>query len=222
MTTSILLTLSLVLNMIAILSIILLYLRQNRLLQLETKQNRTLKETEEFFSGCILQFKEENELFIKKLQELDKADEAKTVVGQTATVVKDPVYKAKPTQQMTENGEESLCQNATEKVKLPDPDHPKGNVYQAVQAYKNTPIVDEEKVLQETLVLSREKPKAKEQKQEPPSYEKGLKSSNLYIQSLLNQALLLQKQGYSLEEIARSLNKGKTELELLFKFRQKG
>lgn len=220
--TSILLTFSLVLNMIAMFAIILLYLRQNRLLQLEKKQDKTVKEMEELFSGCILEFKEENELFINRLQELDKVNETRTVVTPTTpTDDKVPGRKAKPTQGMKEVEEESLPQDK-EEITLPENDRPKGNVYQAAQAYKSKPILDEEKVSKETLSLSRKKPKAKEQEQEPPSYEKDLRSSNLYIQSLLNQALLLQMQGYSMEEIARKLNKGKTEIELLFKFRQKG
>jgi DNA-binding transcriptional regulator WhiA len=43
---------------------------------------------------------------------------------------------------------------------------------------------------------------------------------NNELQSLMQQALQLHKQGKTIEEIARILEKGKTEIELLLKFRQ--
>lgn len=47
-----------------------------------------------------------------------------------------------------------------------------------------------------------------------------MEKEEIYVQSLTAQALLLQEQGMELDEIAKKLNKGRTELELLLKFRQ--
>ncbi|RAK23397.1 hypothetical protein B0I26_101358 [Anoxybacillus vitaminiphilus] len=44
--------------------------------------------------------------------------------------------------------------------------------------------------------------------------------ANKEMQSIMQQALQLHRQGKTIEEIARILEKGKTEIELLLKFRQ--
>lgn len=75
---------------------------------------------------------------------------------------------------------------------------------QMVKAYKNTN--QNKKNLEEDTaenLLGLIKPDAAEEK------------------TLLDQAVDLQKQGKKIEEIAKILNKGKTEIELLLKFRQK-
>lgn len=54
-----------------------------------------------------------------------------------------------------------------------------------------------------------------------PSYRPPhVNGEDLYVQSLTAQAFLLQKQGHDIAEIAQKLNKGRTEIELLLKFRQ--
>ena len=45
-------------------------------------------------------------------------------------------------------------------------------------------------------------------------------SSELQQLSFIDQVFLKKNQGLSIEEIARDLDKGKTEIELLLKFRQ--
>jgi hypothetical protein len=44
---------------------------------------------------------------------------------------------------------------------------------------------------------------------------------NKEMQSIMQQALQLHRQGKTIEEIARILEKGKTEIELLLKFQRK-
>lgn len=73
--------------------------------------------------------------------------------------------------------------------------------YQSTAKNKKNPKDDIEKNLLELI-----EPDAIEEKKE---------------QTLLDQAVDLQKQGKKAEEIAKILNKGKTEIELLLKFRQK-
>ncbi|OEH91288.1 hypothetical protein [Bacillus solimangrovi] len=45
------------------------------------------------------------------------------------------------------------------------------------------------------------------------------KGNEQYVQSLASKAIELEKKGYTIEEIAKELNKGKTEIELILKFR---
>lgn len=221
--TNILLMASLVLNFIALFSIVLLYLRQNRLLQMEKKQERIMEEMEEFFSGCILEFKEENERFISKLKDLEINKEEtgppRQVSSEQEVHQADHADHAEKAQNRT--SEHFSGDLACEKKKTAENlNRPAGNVFQAAQAYAAAPKPEKEK---EKAIYTSVMPQVPDRREikERPKYQKDLNSSNLYIQSLLNQALLLKKQGLSLEEIAKKLNKGKTEIELLFKFRQK-
>ncbi|GAE43682.1 hypothetical protein [Mesobacillus boroniphilus] len=63
--TTFLLLLSLILNGAAIFAIILLYLRQNRLVEAEKKQEKIIKEIEEVFSAYLFELKEENDKFLE-------------------------------------------------------------------------------------------------------------------------------------------------------------
>jgi len=78
---------------------------------------------------------------------------------------------------------------------------------QMVRAYQSTAKTKQqpEEKITENLLDVVEAAEAKEEKEK----------------TLLDQAVELQKQGKKLEEIAKILNKGKTEIELLLKFGQK-
>ena len=75
--TTFLLLLSLILNAAAIFAIILLYLRQNRLVEAEKKQGKIIGEIEEVFSSYLLELKEEHVQFIDKMR---KTESRKNVV----------------------------------------------------------------------------------------------------------------------------------------------
>ncbi|TKC18682.1 hypothetical protein [Robertmurraya kyonggiensis] len=186
---TILIIFSIVLNVVALFCIAILYLRQNRLLEVEKKQEKLIKEMEEVISSYLMEMTEENERFINKVREMT----------------------AKPTTS-NEPIREALKK---EDVKLERTSPRKGNVYQAVQAYKKTPSSNE--TINQEEELEHKTPPAP---QEPVNQENDNNSTDLYSQSFYYQALLLKKQGLSIEDIARRLNKGKTEIELLFKLRQ--
>lgn len=188
---TILIIFSIVLNVVALFCIAILYLRQNRLLEIEKKQEKLMKEMEEVISSYLMEMTEENEKFIDKVREMT----------------------AKTTASNLPSSEEQI----KAEVKLEQPVARKGNVYQAVQAYKKTPTSNE------AVKQEEEKPEIPvihPAPQEPSSQENDINSTDLYSQSFYYQAQLLKKQGLSIEDIARRLNKGKTEIELLFKLRQ--
>lgn len=208
---NVLLMVSLVLNGLAFFCIIILYLRQNRLLQVEKNQEKLLSEMEEVISTYLIEMTEENEKFIKKVKELVPKHEQATTMKPSAKK-HSPVLKKEP------DGQE-IDKEEKEPLGLP-----KGTVYQAVQAYKNKGKID---MMDNTNVLPSlpDSPKPSKEKNffledKPVEIENEKKSSDLYTQSFYYQALLLQKQGLSTEDIARRLNKGKTEIELLLKLRQ--
>ncbi|WP_456271521.1 hypothetical protein [Bacillus sp. AK031] len=61
---------SFILNIAALLAIVILYTRQNRLLEVEKKQERTVKEMEDTISAYLLELKEDNDRFIQQFQTL--------------------------------------------------------------------------------------------------------------------------------------------------------
>ncbi|MGX1825149.1 DUF6115 domain-containing protein, partial [Heyndrickxia sporothermodurans] len=62
--------LSIILNIITIFAIIILYLRQNRLLTMDHSQKQTMKEMEDIFTAYIEELKDENEQFINKFKSI--------------------------------------------------------------------------------------------------------------------------------------------------------
>ncbi|MGG0718805.1 hypothetical protein ABE096_14575 [Robertmurraya massiliosenegalensis] len=195
--TNIFLLISIILNIVALFCIVILYLRQNKLLQVEKKQEQILKDMEEVISSYLMEMTEENEKFLKKVSEFQR--KAKAIV---------------PTDMISEkdDNKESQKEN-TQLVKSDHINFRKGTVFQAVQAYRNTTVQGQDK---ETTDLEVKDQKALEQ--ESDDMENG--TENVYNQSFYYQALLLQKQGLSIEEIAKRLDRGKTEIELLFKLRK--
>lgn len=59
-----------ILNILLIFCLILLFVRQNRLFDLEKKQRQIQAESEEMLAGFLLELKEENDKFISKVVEI--------------------------------------------------------------------------------------------------------------------------------------------------------
>jgi phosphoribosyl-ATP pyrophosphohydrolase len=198
--TNLLILLSLVLNVIALFAIVILYTRQNRLLQVEKKQEKLINEMEEVISTYLIEMTEENEKLIKRVRE---------TISQPTSVTQPTVESKSPIPSLEKKAEDmdTIAQPTTIR---------KGTVFQAVQAYKGAGKKVETESELETV--QKETPPPLENKLDSEVIEK--KSSDLYTQSFYYQALLLKKQGLSTEDIARRLNKGKTEIELLLKLRQ--
>ena len=163
--------LSILVNMTAILAIITLSLRQNRLLDFEKQYIKFRQETEEIIQTFIIEMKEENEEIKQFLR--DDSNSSDEVHNQNET---------KP------------------RIDQPIPERPQG-YYQksAMNAYANINTEPDENVkLDETLI----------------STEKSLKRDQ---DRMLNEIQEMEKQGKTVEEIAKRMGRGKTEIELLLK-----
>ncbi|CAI9390872.1 hypothetical protein ACTQ5K_07075 [Niallia sp. Sow4_A1] len=181
-----LLFLSITLNLIAILSIVILYLRQNRFVDIEKEQKKNIEEMEEIISTFISEIKEDNEQFIEKL------------------------YSFQPKVIQQEKREEKEMDDATN-VDF-KPKELKGNKAM-LNVYKNTSPSPSERENNKEDRLEKEDMEELLNLILPPEKEKKEKS----IAELASE---MQAEGKSIEEIAKTLNKGKTEMELLLKFRQ--
>ncbi|MCR8848669.1 DUF2802 domain-containing protein [Rossellomorea sp. SC111] len=164
-----LLFISFLLNIVSLLSIVILYSRQNRFVNLEKEQKKIIVEMEDIISAYLIEMKEENDEFMRKFSTQVRND-------------KEHVLHTE------ENEQEEDLRPSEEVTKWTGAGYKR-----ASQAYKQMrelgPDPDEH---------------SKESEQDP----------------LLKQILTLRKKGMSIEEIAESLGKGQTEIELLLKFRQ--
>ncbi|AJD91025.1 hypothetical protein JMA_17080 [Jeotgalibacillus malaysiensis] len=142
-----LLILSIIFNIAAFLSIYLLFLRQNRLINKEVEHEKTLNEIEQTFTGYLLEMKEENEQFLKQFEKISNAEQETD-----KTPSPEPVVSLKTARNL------------------------------ATAAYK--------------------KPEKKK------------------TASTRDQAKQMVDEGYTIEEVAKELKKGKTEVELMLKFNQ--
>lgn len=216
--TNILILLSILLNIVALFCVVILYLRQNRFLQVEKKQEKLLSEMEEVISSYLIEMTDENEKFIKKVKDLVRNQKPLTDVytvrkSEPETETEKEVHSEPKIASKLDRTQEPEKENEIKEF----PSFRKGTVFQAVQAYKSTSTMDVKTSNEEPLVPLIELDKNLEEVEEP---QKEKQSNDLYTQSFFYQALLLQKQGLSTEDIARRLNKGKTEIELLLKLRQ--
>ena len=183
-----LLFVSITLNLIAILSIVILYVRQNRFVDMEKEQKKNIEEMEEVIATFITEIKEENEQFIHRLHSIQSQgpNKIENHEEQSESALKDTSIDFKP--------RETKMKKAV------------------LHAYKKpAPLVQEERKTEDRL--------EKEDINEllhlilPPEKEEKEKTT-------VEKALEMQAEGKSVEEIAKTLHKGKTEMELLLKFRQ--
>lgn len=61
---------SIIFNVVNLFAIVLLYMRQNRLSGLKEEQEKMIRDTEDMISAYLLQMKEENEAFLKKISSI--------------------------------------------------------------------------------------------------------------------------------------------------------
>ncbi|MDK8638621.1 hypothetical protein ACQRXC_07135 [Niallia taxi] len=199
-----LLVFSIALNILALLCIALLFIRQNRLAAFESRQEKALEEMEEIVSSFIAEIKEENELFLDRVQRLDdNLEESKMEEPRSTLEVSEPkpipminTYKAAAKSYQT--FEKSAGNDDVEELlDLILPQNPE----EKEKEKEKEKAVQEEDIADEAIVEKEEEPEEKEK-------------------TLLEVVTELEEQGKTIEEIAKQLNKGKTEIELLLKFRQ--
>ncbi|OXB94532.1 hypothetical protein [Parageobacillus galactosidasius] len=152
-----LLVVSFILHALSLFVIILLYLQLSKVKETEKRQQQMAEEMEQTFSAYLLEWKEENERFLKELTDM--------LTNRTKADRKQSSSKADAT--------------STKEEALP-------NYFPNVDDVKD--IVD---------------------------------IRHQAMPSLVEEAWQLFEQGKTIEEIAKILKKGKTEIELLLKFHQK-
>lgn len=187
-----------VLIAIAFLLIIVLYQKFSTIKELEKNQSTIIHEMEQMITVYLMEMKEENEVFLSKMQQYENVTESIKDKGNSNL----PSHNKGPgSQESFEVVEKSLSKHEVENL-LPQ--------YNVVNPITNN--------IGKKASTNSTNPKQVDMKEDAKSSLKV--KDDLYVQSLSAQALLLQKKGDTIEQIAKKLGKGKTEIELLLKFRQ--
>ncbi|PLT31573.1 hypothetical protein [Peribacillus deserti] len=214
--TAFLLIVSFILNIIALLGIIILYTRQNRMLQFEKNQREAVKEMETILSSFAAEMKEDHE---NLLASLPTGKAAKKEKGNTP----EPLPAGSPVNSGNKSGRS-----------LPPSGQPyKKGKKKAITSYKDSKPPDEfggaESLINQLpgdiveISSASSQESAKSGNSFKAHFNKQLDgqagAEQLYVNSILHQALELKKSGLSNEQIAKKLQKGKTEIDLLLKIR---
>lgn len=205
-----LIIISIALNMVAFLLIAILFLRQNKLIKMEESIKQPVKEMEDLMTTYLLQMKEENEQFIKSVKGVkkEKSDLQSTSVKFSPIQLEHVEEKVL---QSVKNKEDPIDRKSDQLDSLENYTALIGKTIgnQAVKAYQRQ-YQHIEKEIEEIERVTSEKSETNPE---------SLISANNQIDGAL--VLHLQKQGCSLETIAKKLNRGKTEIELYLTFHEK-
>ncbi|MDM5351018.1 hypothetical protein QUF65_08990 [Lysinibacillus sphaericus] len=188
--TTILIAVLFFLQLLTFYFLIILNTKLAKFKDLEKKQERLMSEMDDTISVYLTEMKDENDRLIKELQNVSPSELAATSVQQTVSYEpqQEQAYSAAE-QELKKDRPLSLDKDARLYV-------PKNIVANAYSRQRQTT---------ETIASS-PMPLIVEQKEEVKEL------------TMEQQALNLAKQGKSTEEIAKQLQKGKTEIELLLKF----
>jgi len=206
-----LIIISFIMNIIAIMGIVILFLRQNKLVKVDENQKKALKEMEELMSSYILEMKDENERFIKRFKTINEVQLLSNQLPEKASIPHKEVEK-KPDSVLPKTEKQELSSRLESTVN-----------FQAVRAYqkqtKNQPGKEDvsEPDKSKTRALRDDEIKyipVKDENREDPANNK------LSKESLLFQILNMKQEGFSVEEIAKRLNKGQSEIALLLKINE--
>jgi hypothetical protein len=210
------------LNIVTIFAVIVLFLRQNRLLAAEQKQKQGVKEIEELMNGFMLEMKEQNDLLMEKISSYSK-----TQINETYVNKKDADARSK-----RKSGQDSQSKVSQQKYK---PNKKAIAAYQPNLATIDTKepaaisslekdIVDKVEISSASTVAdpvpkSTETTETSEINEHESFKEALIQEMNKDNISLPEQVSKMHDDGMTVEEIAKELNRGKTEIELLLKFR---
>ncbi|MFJ7365494.1 DUF6115 domain-containing protein [Peribacillus frigoritolerans] len=196
-----------VMNIFTIFAIIVLYLRQNRLSMLEKDQKAVIGEMEQFLSSYLMEMKEDNETLVK-------------VINNSVAMNPEHGQKGQEHGSIKETKEEKQEQNILLEYKAGGRAAAKK---QAISAYKIMPDENEANALpvkvEDKLELASASTSPQYQGKPAAKEFSDMLQASLNERSLNEKVDMLADQGHSVEEIAKKLGRGQTEIELLLKFR---
>lgn len=171
---------NLILTVVLIFAVLLLFLRQNRLIELEKKYDKLNRDLENSIAAFLIEIREENEEFLKKFKE---TMEQKSYSENNITLDKE------------------IFETAPKIKKSKEPEDDQGEI-----------VLSSEKIVENNI---------EEQPFEERRTQADKESANAALlnhEDLKRKVKTLLESGFSIEEIAKHLDRGKTEISLLIKF----
>ncbi|MFJ8087280.1 hypothetical protein ACIQ7N_03590 [Lysinibacillus sp. NPDC095746] len=193
--TIILIAVLFILQLLSFYFLIILNTKLAKFKDLEKKQERLMREMDDTISVYLTEMKDENDRLIQELQRVSKSE------TQTNAVKHEEQIERQKEQSPSLTKEESPVDGSTRLDNEPRFYVPKNIVANAYSRQQQTEAKTEAKVVHSS--------------QQPTNATKKEETKPLTIEQ---QAVELAKQGKTAEEIAKQLQKGKTEIELLLKF----
>ncbi|MED4632391.1 hypothetical protein P9443_05625 [Peribacillus frigoritolerans] len=200
-----------VLNIFTIFAIIVLYFRQNRLSMLEKDQKAVIGEMEQqLLSGYLMEMKEDIETLVKAINNSVAMNPEHGQKGQEHSSIKETKKEKQEIQEQNILLEYKAGSRAAAKK-------------QAINAYKIMPEKNEANALpvkvEDKLELASAATSPQNQGKPAAKEFSDMLQASLNERSLNEKVDMLADQGHSIEEIAKKLGRGRTEIELLLKFR---
>ncbi|WP_099362992.1 hypothetical protein [Fredinandcohnia onubensis] len=162
--------------------IILLYLKMTQLKEIEIKQERLLKEFENVITSYVMEIKEDNEVFLNRIQQVQQTPNKSAKRGNIDISELDGENK--------------------ESIQIIEPDLTTEDIQDLLPAYAKQNETEQ-------ITIS-----------EIESTQKKTGDTESNEDVIVKDIDHLIKLGLTYEDIAKKLNKGQTEIELLHKFRQ--
>ncbi|WP_052343644.1 hypothetical protein [Bacillus massiliigorillae] len=214
-------TLSIIVHCISIFAIIILYLRQNQYKDTERKMEKLRRDIDDIFQAYMVEMKEENKEIADALESLKNGK----------PITKEPVVsKEIDTIHIKETNEKVLPEIQTNILVKPSK-HAVANAYKTNKQLKAKDVVYKppyEAVKDKLSIAEVDIAHEISEQQNPGStFQQALLAQvdkhkpNKEKKTTEELILEMNSEGCGIEEIAKKLNKGKTEIELLLKFHAK-
>ncbi|MCY9545760.1 hypothetical protein [Lysinibacillus xylanilyticus] len=199
--TIILIAVLFILQLLSFYFLIILNTKLAKFKDLEKKQERLMREMDDTISLYLADMKDENDRLIQEMQRVSKSD------IQNAVKQEEPIVRQKEQEQPPSlTKEESTGDGSVSLDNEPRVYVPKNIVANAYSRQQQTGAKND---------ANKTVAKVSQSAQQPTDATKKEEAKPLTIEQ---QAIELAKQGKTAEEIAKKLQKGKTEIELLLKF----
>jgi len=191
-----LVTISLTLNILAFTIMAILFLRQNKLIEMEKNLKKPMIEMEELISAYLIQMKDENDRFIQRVTSLKNVSlDVQTSSGNMSEL------------------------KSNQEVQIESQPHDEALNEADRQSFQENLSFHIGRTINNHAVKAYQKQKQNPQDEAIGDFEKKSQENGMN-ELLIDQINHLRKQGYSNDDVAKKLNKGKTEIELLLKFQE--
>ena len=192
---------SFILHFISLFAIVVLYLRQNRYVESEKEMKKMKTELEEVLQSYLLEMQEENKLMLVNIKSINKQS-VKPVKSQKKNSVATSEQEAISNNNISKVAASQAYESALK-------NNPKSNEY--IPPFEDV----QDKIEVSIATNEKESISQKEKKKDEKTPFATIIDDQVKVNEM---AQKLAQEGYSIEEIAKKLHKGKTEVELMLKF----